>query len=199
MRNMLRQVLVADAACSPPARGRRAPASPQTRRRRAVDAPLTVDEAVRMALDNNLDLAADRLDPQIGDTQVAAAAAAFRPTVSIEPAAQQPAAAAGELPRPDRRRGPTSSRRTSALSQRLPWFGTSYSVGWDTLAHRQQQHPEQLQPAGAVGAVAERLAAAAARPQHRRAAHCSWRRAASSRDVADTRLRESEVRTDGRR
>ena len=41
---------------------------------------LTVDEAVKMALDNNVDLAADRLDPQIGDTRVAAASALFRPT-----------------------------------------------------------------------------------------------------------------------
>jgi hypothetical protein len=35
---------------------------------------LTVDEAVKMALENNVDLKADRLDPQISDTRVAAAA-----------------------------------------------------------------------------------------------------------------------------
>ena len=40
---------------------------------------LTVDEAVKMALDNNADLAADRIDPQIGDTRVAAASGVFRP------------------------------------------------------------------------------------------------------------------------
>src|SRR5262245_9303010 len=38
---------------------------------------LTVDDAVRMALDNNSDLKADRLDPQIGDARVAAAAGVF--------------------------------------------------------------------------------------------------------------------------
>ena len=43
---------------------------------------LTVDEAVKMALDHNVDLKADRLDPQISDTRVAAAASAFRPTIS---------------------------------------------------------------------------------------------------------------------
>src|SRR5712691_10785959 len=43
---------------------------------------LTVDDAVKMALDHNVDLNADRLDPQIGDTRVAAAAGAFRPTVN---------------------------------------------------------------------------------------------------------------------
>src|SRR6058998_1834926 len=41
---------------------------------------LTVDDAVKMALDHNSDLRADRLDPQISDTRVAAAAGAFRPT-----------------------------------------------------------------------------------------------------------------------
>src|SRR5439155_17700180 len=43
---------------------------------------LTVDEAVTMALENNVDLAADRLDPQIGDTRVAAASGVFRPAVT---------------------------------------------------------------------------------------------------------------------
>ena len=41
---------------------------------------LTVDDAVKMALDHNVDLNADRLDPQISDTRVAAAAGAFMPT-----------------------------------------------------------------------------------------------------------------------
>ena len=87
-------------------------AADASRRRPPARAPatlrLTVDEAVKMALEHNVDLNADRLDPQIGDTRVAAAAGAFRPTFNTERAAQQPAAAAGELPDPDRRRGPTS-------------------------------------------------------------------------------------------
>ena len=43
---------------------------------------LTVDDAVKMALDHNIDLSAERLDPQISDTRVAAAVGAFRPTFS---------------------------------------------------------------------------------------------------------------------
>ena len=42
---------------------------------------LTVDDAVKMALDHNVDLNADRLDPQIGDTRVSAAAGAFRTSI----------------------------------------------------------------------------------------------------------------------
>src|SRR4051794_30848110 len=43
---------------------------------------LTVDDAVKLALDHNVDLAADRLDPQISDTRVAAAVGLFKPVVN---------------------------------------------------------------------------------------------------------------------
>src|SRR3954467_7883088 len=43
---------------------------------------LTVDDAVRLALEHNVDLSASRLDPQISDTTVAAATGAFKPTVT---------------------------------------------------------------------------------------------------------------------
>src|SRR6266852_5339257 len=39
---------------------------------------LTVDDAVKMALDHNIDLAAERLDPQIGDARVSAATRSCR-------------------------------------------------------------------------------------------------------------------------
>ena len=40
------------------------------------------------------------------------------------------------------------------LSQRLPRFGTSYSRVVEYVAYEQQQLPEQLQPAGPIGAAA---------------------------------------------
>ena len=68
-----------------------------------------------MALDNNVDLAADRLDPQISDTRVAAAAGVFRPTFNTGVQREQPAAAAVELPDAGRARAPTSSRSNAGL------------------------------------------------------------------------------------
>ena len=62
---------------SPPQRGAARRATPATLR-------LTVDEAVKMALDHNSTSSADRLDPQISDTRVAAAAGAFQPTLNYE-------------------------------------------------------------------------------------------------------------------
>jgi outer membrane protein TolC len=42
---------------------------------------ISVDDAVRMALQNNVDLAAARIDPQISDARVAGAVSIFKPTV----------------------------------------------------------------------------------------------------------------------
>ena len=105
-------------------------ASAQTRRRRP-PLRLTVDEAVKMALENNVDLTADRLDPQISDTRVAAAAGAFRPSfnTSVNSNNQLQPPASFLIPTPTRTDVVTSN---AGFSQRLPWFGTSYNVGWTT-------------------------------------------------------------------
>src|SRR5437016_2570145 len=91
---------------------------------------LTVDEAVKMALERNVDLAADRLDPQISDTRVAAAAGAFRPTIasSVNRNNQLQPPTSFLIPAPTRNDVVTS---TAGLTQKLPWFGTSYSVSWN--------------------------------------------------------------------
>ena len=49
-------------------------ASAQTAASTPATLRLTVEDAVKMALEHNVDLNADRLDPQISDTRVAAAA-----------------------------------------------------------------------------------------------------------------------------
>src|SRR2546429_3104140 len=87
---------------------------------------LTADEAVKMALDHNVDLAADRLDPQIGDTRVAAAASVYRPTfnTTVQRNNQLQPPSSFLIPAPTRTDAVTSN---AGLSQKLPWFGTSYS------------------------------------------------------------------------
>src|SRR5436309_2807366 len=92
---------------------------------------VTVDEAVKMALDNNLDLAADRLDPQISDTRVAAAAGAFRPTLNSSVQSNN------QLQPPSNFLIPSATRTdvvtsNAGFAQRLPWFGTSYNLSWST-------------------------------------------------------------------
>jgi outer membrane protein TolC len=94
---------------------------------------LTVDEAVKMALEHNVDLSASRLDPQISDTAVASAAGAFKPTVTTGVNQNN------QLQPPSSVLFPIATRTdvltsTAGVSQTLPWYGTTYTVSW-TAAH----------------------------------------------------------------
>jgi hypothetical protein len=94
---------------------------------------LTVDDAVKMALENNIDLNTDRIDPQISDTRVAAASGAFKPTVASSVQSNN------QLQPPASFLVPTATRSdimssNAGLAQRLPWFGTTYNVYW-TATH----------------------------------------------------------------
>src|SRR5437763_2798928 len=92
---------------------------------------LSVDEAVNMALEHNVDLKADRLDPQISDTRVAAAAGVFKPTLNSSVLSNN------QLQPPSSFLIPTATRTdvmttTAGVGQKLPWYGTSYNIGWST-------------------------------------------------------------------
>jgi outer membrane protein TolC len=91
---------------------------------------LTVDDAVKMAIDHNVELAAARISPQISDMSVAAAAGAFRPVFGTSFERNN------QLLPPQSFLIPTATRTdlvqsTVNVSQKLPWFGTSYNVSWN--------------------------------------------------------------------
>jgi HAE1 family hydrophobic/amphiphilic exporter-1 len=95
---------------------------------------LTRDDVVRMAIENNPDLAATRLEPARTDAQVAAARAAFRPTLNstmLRNSESLPASNlfAGNLGNLDT----DSWTGTAGLGQRLPWFGASYDVSFNAV------------------------------------------------------------------
>jgi HAE1 family hydrophobic/amphiphilic exporter-1 len=92
---------------------------------------LTKDEAIRMAIQNNPELAAARFDPSIGDAQVAAARGAFMPTLQsgvLRNGQQQP---------PTNLFAGDSGIQTDlwssnvSIGQLLPWGGGSYTAGLD--------------------------------------------------------------------
>ena len=95
---------------------------------------LTVEEAVRLSLENNLGIQVARIDPQIQDLSVAQARAAWSPTLTStllgagtdSPSNSFLSGAQGTK---------TSDDRLSSnfgIEQALPWGG-SYNVGWDSV------------------------------------------------------------------
>jgi outer membrane protein TolC len=154
---------------------------------------LSVDDAVRMAMDENVDLRADRLDPQISDTRVAAAAGAFRPTVNSTVNSNN------QLQPPSSFLIPTATRTdvvstNAGLAQRLPWFGTTYSVSWSTTHTDSNSFLNSYNPLLQSGLginvsqpLLRDLAIDAARQQ--------LATSRVNRDIAGTRLQESVVHT----
>jgi len=154
---------------------------------------LTVDEAVKMALEHNVDLNADRLDPQISDTRVAAAAGAFVPAINTS------VQSTNQLQPPASFLIPTSTQTdvmstNAGLSQRLPRFGTTYNLGWTTTHTASNSFLNSYNPLLQSG-----LSVNISQPLIRDFAIDPARQqlliSRNNRDIADTRLRESLVHT----
>jgi outer membrane protein TolC len=154
---------------------------------------LTADDAVRMALDANVDLAADRLDPQISDTRVAAAAGVFRPVVSssVNRNNQLQPPASFLIPTPTRTDVVTTNL---GVSQRLKWLGTQFNVGWDTSHTDSNSFLNSYNPllrSGLVFSASQPLL----RDRVTDAARVQLVQSQTNRDIAGTRLAESIVHT----
>jgi len=163
-----------------------APVPPSTLR-------LTVDDAVKMALDHNVELSAERLDPQISDTRVAAAAGAFRPTFNTSVNRND------QLQPPSSFLIPTATRNdvvtsNAGIAQRLPWFGTSYSVGWNAAHTDSNSFLQSYNPLVQSG-LSINFSQPLVRDLLIDPARQQLAVSRISRDIADTRLRETTVQT----
>jgi HAE1 family hydrophobic/amphiphilic exporter-1 len=154
---------------------------------------LTVDDAVKMALDHNVDLAVDRLDPQIGDTAVAAANGAFKPTfsTSFQRNNQLQPPASFLIPTATRTDAITSN---VGLSQALPWFGTSYSLSWNSVHTNSNSFLNSYNPILQSG-LSLNLSQPLVRDLAIDNARLQLATSRVDRDIAGTRLRESLVHT----
>ena len=154
---------------------------------------LTIDDAVKMALEHNVDLAADRLDPQIGDTRVAAAAGAFRPTLStnLQRNDQLQPPSSFLIPSPTRNDVVTSN---AGVAQKLPWFGTSYGLSWTATHTNSNSFLTSFNPLLQSG-----LSASVSQPLLRDlfidGSRVQLATSRVNRDIAGTRLAESVVHT----
>jgi outer membrane protein TolC len=169
------------------------PLAAQTPVPAAASLRLGVDDAVKMALEQNTDLKADRLDPQISDTRVAAAAGLFKPSLNtgVNRNNQLQPPSSFLIPTPTRTDAVTSS---AGVGQRLPWFGTTYSASWNAVHTDSNSFLNSYNPLLTSG-----LSVALSQPLVRDlsidAARQQLQTSRINRDIADTRLRESVVHT----
>ena len=95
---------------------------------------LTVDDAIERALDRNLDIAVERLNPQLQDLSIAEANAAFSPNLnsnfdigrSVTPSRSQLDGRLSQLP-VDTETGGAGL----GIEQATRWYGGRYTLDWD--------------------------------------------------------------------
>src|SRR4030095_8501356 len=169
----------------------RAAAQPAQPGRRAL--PLTVDEAVRLALEHNPDLRADRLDPPNSDTRVPGAAGAFKPSFNtgIQRNNQIQPPVGFLVPTPTATDAVTSN---AGVSQRLPWFGTTYGVSWNAVHTESNSFLNSYNPLLQSG-LSVNVSQPLVRDMSIDFARQQLATTRVNRDIAGTKLQESVVHT----
>jgi len=154
---------------------------------------LSVDEAVSMALDHNIDLNVDRLDPQISDTRVAAANGAFKPTLGSSFNSNN------QLQPPSSFLIPTATRTDAmtesiGVGQRLSRFGTQYSLSWNAVHTNSNSFLNSYNPLVTSG-VGFTLSQPLVKDLFIDTPRQQLAASRINREISDTRLRESIVHT----
>jgi len=111
-----------------------APAQQKTLEERAGERPviqLTVDQAVTMALENNIELSIERLNPQLQDLSLAQTRGAFRPTLGSTVNANSAMPLPTSLLNGGQRVTNETANANVNISQTLPWFGTNYTAAFN--------------------------------------------------------------------
>lgn len=92
---------------------------------------LSIDEAVALALEQNLDIQVERINPQLQDLNIALARSTWTPNLSTtfqsnsRNTPSNSAIAGGETKISD-----SSTANSLNLDHRLPWGGSSYALSW---------------------------------------------------------------------
>ena len=151
---------------------------------------ISIDEAVALALENNLDLQVDRITPQIQDLTVAQARSGYTPVFrsnidwndQTQPPASLLAGNASQIVG-------NNSSYDFGFGGFNSWGG-NYSLALQQRASDYQQHFHQLQPAARLEHQRELHAAAAAQLQDRRDAPAAAG-SQKNREISDVQLRQS--------
>ena len=155
---------------------------------------MTRDDAVRMAVENNPDLAVSRFDPAISQTDITAAESAFVPT--LQTALQRNS----QLQPPVNLFGGAQGTNTDlwsgtvGVNQQLPWGGGNYLFSWDSSRTTSDSIINSYNPA-----LASTIQIAFSQPLLRDfkidPARAQLELARRNREIADTRFLEESVTT----
>ena len=155
---------------------------------------ITRDEAVRMAVENNPDLAVSRFDPAISQAQVAAARGAFVPT--LDTAVQRNSQEQPPINLFAGASGIQTDLWSSSVSvnQLMPWGGGTYSAGWVSSRTTTNSLISSFDPS-----LASTLTLSLSQPLLRSfridQARAQLDITERNVEIADTRLREARVAT----
>jgi len=92
---------------------------------------LTVEQAVAMAIENNIELSVERLNPQLQDLSLAQTRGAYRPTLGSTVNASSSMPLPTSLLNGGSRVVNETANVNANISQALPWFGTSYTAAFN--------------------------------------------------------------------
>ena len=111
-----------------------APAQQRSLEERAEARPvvqLTVEQAVKMAIDNNIELSIERLNPQLQDLSLAQTRGAYRPTLGSALNANSSMPLPTSLLNGGTKVTNETANANVNVSQTLPWFGTNYTAAFN--------------------------------------------------------------------
>jgi outer membrane protein len=107
---------------------------------------LSLDETVKRALEFNLDVQVQRINPRLQDLDIQGVQSVWNPTLNsvIRYTDSTTTPADTLLGRTKFTQDDTFTN--TGLSQLLPWFGTSYSIGWDTTRRESSAQSQNFNP-----------------------------------------------------
>jgi outer membrane protein len=150
---------------------------------------LTRDEAVRLAIENNPDLAVTRFEPAARDAQVSAAQAAFRPIFSSSVLRNSNATPPANLFSGESGIQTDFWSGQAAMTQRLPWGGATYDVSF-TSQRMTTDNPFTSFTPSLTSALQAVLTQPLIRNFRTDAARAQVEIATRTREIADIQVRE---------
>lgn len=156
---------------------------------------LTIEDAVRLALDNNLGIRVARIDPQIQDLDLAQALAGWRPTLTTTLTQEQVEEPSTSTFLSGGREATSDNRFASnvGVEQATPWGGR-YSLGWDAARTTTTNNASSFSPLLRSG-----LSFHAEQPLLRNRGIDNLRQqvmlSRTNRDISDTQLQQTLAST----